>query len=234
MMMNIANHQTHMMFDKLGRFRFMAGMTLRGPWRDEVDVYKFVEHDVAPPNTRVIIPIQVHGSVISHLGDAGLLSNFDADGVITRRENVSLTVTTADCMPILAADPISGYFAAIHVGWRSFVAGIIDNFFQIGRGLGMSFSRTRVFWGPSIGSCCFAVGPEVAALFDESWVENRNGVLYVDLKGAVQDRLISLGLVGENIGGFSDCTSCNPDRHYSYRRDKNSPVQMVTFIYRTA
>jgi len=234
MRMNITKNHLYMIFDELRRLGYMAGMTLKSHWEDQVKVYEFIENNIMPSNSRVIIPNQVHGSLIMHMEDDGQSSNFDADGVITNSANLCLTVTTADCMPILVVDPISGYFAAIHVGWRSFVAGIIDNLFQTGHELKMNFGRTQIFFGPSIGPCCFEVGPEVAALFDKDWIDNRHGSLYVDLKGAVQNKLMSLGIVKENIGGISDCTSCNPGRYYSYRRDKNSPVQMVTFIYRAA
>jgi copper oxidase (laccase) domain-containing protein len=57
--------------------------------------------------------------------------------------------------------------------------------------------------------------------------------LYVDLREAVGNKLFSLGVDEKNMGGIVECTSCGRDEYYSYRRDRESPVQMVTFIYKS-
>ncbi len=135
-------------------------------------------------------------------------------------KDLCLTVTTADCLPLVMADPISGYFAAVHIGWRSFIGGIIDNFMQIAEDLRIDIANSHFYLGPSIGSCCFKVGREVAELFESKYITYRNESCYVDLREAVGNKILAHGVVNSHMGGLLDCTSCDVDRYYSFRRDK--------------
>jgi YfiH family protein len=224
---------TYRIFEAFQGLGFIAGITLRGPWEDQVDVYKYIRRNILPPGYRMIAPYQVHGRHIEVISRANTPVEFDADGTITAMGDTCLTVSTADCLPLLMADPESGLFAAVHIGWRSFVAGIIENLFQIACDSGLDSKTARVFLGPSIGSCCFEVGPEVAELFESAYIVERDGLQYADLREAVANKLIAHDVSIRNIGGITDCTSCESGRYYSYRRDKKSPVQLVTFIYRS-
>jgi copper oxidase (laccase) domain-containing protein len=68
--------------------------------------------------------------------------------------------------------------------------------------------------GPGIGPCCYEVGPEVAARFDEDLVAGRK----LDLWTAAER---ALGEAGVNDVERTDiCTSCNPDLYFSHRRDR--------------
>ncbi len=134
---------------------------------------------------------------------------------------------------MVLADSESGYFAAVHVGWRSFVGGIVENIFQQATKLGMHLNSTRFYLGPGIADCCFEVGPEVAILFEDQFINRRNESFYVDLRGAVESKLEALGAAKGNIANLSECTSCKKELYYSYRRDKETPLQMVTYIYKS-
>jgi len=224
----------HRTFEELSRFGFSAGITLKDSWNSPAEVYAHIRNNLLPSAREIVAPKQVHGAHIEIISTKEIPLKLNADGAITTRDDICLTVTTADCLPLIAADPKSGGFAAIHVGWRSFVAGILENFIQEACELGMELDQARIILGPSIGPCCFEVGPEVAALFDSDFIQWRDNKSFADLEKAVGNKLISLGVVKGNIGGFSECTSCNFADYYSYRRDKRSPVQMVTFIYRSA
>lgn len=221
-------------FDCFGDFGFAAAMTLKGPWRTQVDVYRFVVNNILPSGLTLVIPEQVHGSDVIFLGDEAGPFNFKADAVITRRKDICLSVTTADCLPLLLADPVSGLFGVVHIGWRSLAAGILNNFVHIALVNGMDITQTKVFSGPAIGPCCFEVGPEVAALFDKEHLSLKDGSTFVDLRKAVESELSSLGIANSNMSGLAECTSCDDKKYYSFRRDTLSPVQMVAFIYASA
>ena len=221
-------------FDCFGDFGFAAAMTLKGPWRTQSDVYRFVMNNILPSGLTLVIPEQVHGSDVIFLGDMAGAFNFKADAVITRRKDICLSVTTADCLPLLLADPVSGHFGVVHIGWRSLVTGILDNFMHIALANGMDIAQTRGFSGPAIGPCCFEVGPEVAALFGKEHQSLKDGSIFVDLRNAVENELLSLGITKSNMSGLLECTSCDDKKYYSFRRDRQSPVQMVTFIYKSA
>jgi polyphenol oxidase len=230
-MENGSNYR-HKIYSEFSEIGFVAGVIQKGSWNDQTDIYRFIGKKLIPSTMNLIIPDQVHGADIIHLDN-----NYDnleiiADGVITKRTDLCLSVTTADCIPLVLADSQSGYFAAVHVGWRSFIGGIVENIFQYAEKFDINLNSTRFFIGPGIGDCCFEVGTEVAILFEDQYVHRRNGSMYVDLRGAVENKIEALGVDKRNIYNLSDCTSCKSDLYYSYRRDKETPLQMVTFIFK--
>lgn len=223
--------QFYNQFQELG---FTAGMTLKGDWESEDDVYKYIKEEIVPPNMRMVIPKQVHGPDLLVLDLDEIPGYSEVDGTITKRNDLCLTVTAADCIPLLIVDTKSGLYGAIHVGWRSYIAGILDNLFQTLVKFNVDINDTRILIGPSIGPCCFEVGGEVAALFDEDIVSNRDNHLFVNLNKAVRNKFVSLGVTNTYISGLFECTSCFADRYYSYRRDQESPIQQVSFIFKSA
>jgi polyphenol oxidase len=229
-MMNNQRPNPYIMFDSLRPLGFTAGITIKGTWKDQDDIYHFIGRDLIPGDMRLIIPKQIHGVDLIAIDDKIDDYQFEADGVITCRRDICLSVTTADCLPVVLADSKTGYFAAVHIGWRSFVGGIVENIFQQADQLNMDLGSTQVYIGPGIDDCCFEVGPDVAILFDEQYVRNRNDKQYVALRKAVGNKFKELGI--GNIKGLDECTYCRSERYYSYRRDKETPLQMVTFIFK--
>src|SRR5205814_79392 len=108
---------------------------------------------------------QVHGARVLTVTAADV-GDQEADALCSDRPDLAVTVFVADCVPVLIVDPRTGAFAAVHAGWRGTVAGILrcavatmkDDF-------GSRPADLRAALGPSIGPCCFEVGPEVEALF---------------------------------------------------------------------
>jgi polyphenol oxidase len=110
---------------------------------------------------------QFHSDVIYELTDARVPSEPPrADAVLTSARGILLTVQTADCVPILLVDTRHRAIAAVHAGWRGTLARIVQK--TLGKML-MSFGTRPVdviaAMGPSIGRCCYEVGPEVAQAF---------------------------------------------------------------------
>ena len=108
---------------------------------------------------------QIHSDVI-HVFEAAPKEPLRGDAAITRTPGLLLSVQTADCIPILLADPKNKAVAAIHAGWRGTLRRIAAK--TIGRMqmvLGTSPADLRVALGPGIGQCCYEVGPEVVKDF---------------------------------------------------------------------
>jgi YfiH family protein len=119
---------------------------------------------------------QIHSDVI-HCIDAAPATNGEAprgDALITRERGVLLVVQTADCVPILLADPKNRAVAAIHSGWRGTLRRIAEK--TLGR-MQMDFGTRPedviAAVGPGIGRCCYEVGSEVAKDFDSQFPEAR-------------------------------------------------------------
>ena len=153
--------------------------------------------------------------------------NFDqpADGVFTQSEKHLLTIRTADCFPVLLYDGKTA--AAIHLGWRSALSGILDNFFfQV---TDFNYKEARAVIGPGIGACCFEVSEEVALLFNDKYRRLRNNRYFIDLKGFILDELRRFGV--QYLLDKGACTACNSRYFYSYRREGSTVKQMLSYVY---
>jgi YfiH family protein len=149
----------------------------------------------------------------------------EGDALISNRPGIALTIRTADCLPILIADPRNRAVAAVHAGWRGVVSEIASKAIHA---LCQRFDSKPedliVAIGPGIGPCCFEVGPEVAVQFQLS------GRTKVDL---IETTCRQLGRNGVNPGQISAsrlCSCCGPEFFESYRRDREAAGRMIAMI----
>jgi hypothetical protein len=116
---------------------------------------------------RLILQRQIHSDLIRVLDGAEFPSLPPAgDALITDRPGLLLGVLVADCLPILLVDARQRVVAAIHCGWRGTARRLAEK--GVGRMRLLYGSRSEDLWaaiGPGIGSCCYAVGPEVVEEF---------------------------------------------------------------------
>jgi YfiH family protein len=140
----------------------------------------------------------------------------------------------ADCIPILFAEPEARVCGAAHAGWRGTVAGIARNVIGRMAEAGARPERVRVALGPSIGPCCFEVGPEVVAEFRAALGDLPGLVVpgprkdHLDLRVATRAILERAGVAPGSIDDRPPCTRCEADRFFSYRRDgKDGGVHMA-------
>lgn len=127
---------------------------------------------------RPVALAQFHSSMVRILGrghfNAAALAErpWRGDALVTRTRGLLLTMQTADCVPILLADPRRRVVAAIHAGWRGTAARIAEK--AVGD-LRMHFgTRPQDLWaaiGPAIGVCCYEVGPDVAHEFGSQFAQ---------------------------------------------------------------
>jgi YfiH family protein len=162
---------------------------------------------------------QVHGTEIHLVEDARGFPRA-GDGLVTERPALAPSVRTSDCVPLLLRGPAGGAVAAVHAGRRGMQAGIIRSAVERMAARGAEPRRLLAGVGPSIGACCYEVGPEVAASFEPEVLRaGRNDRARLDLWEAARLRLEAAGLRGERISVAYLCTCCNPDLFPSYRRD---------------
>jgi polyphenol oxidase len=147
-----------------------------------------------------------------------------ADGAVTNRRGIALGILTADCAPVLFADPDAGVIGAAHAGWRGAFTGVLEETVGAMTRLGAQRSRIRAAIGPCIAQPSYEVGPEFHARFVEAETGNarffrasaRAGHHLFDLSGYVRARLERLGLAA--IGAAGADTAADPERWFSYRR----------------
>ena len=176
---------------------------------------------------------QIHSNRVV---DAGSLSPDiveDGDALIAAHPGKLLCIRTADCIPILIADPRSHAVAAIHAGWRGTVADVGGaTILAMRRLFGAIPQDLLAAIGPGIGPCCFEVGPEVSAQFREIFPERNDLGIHasVDLSEANRRKLIGAGLDPENIVSDTRCTRCDGAFFHSWRRDGAAAGRMTAAI----
>jgi polyphenol oxidase len=158
----------------------------------------------------------------------------EADGVISTAPGLAACVAVADCVPVLLADPISGAVAAVHAGWRGTYARIARAGVQaLARLAGAAPERLLAAVGPSIGPCCYEVSAELAAQFQAGIgpvVRAGRSGFHLDLWEANRRVLLEAGLRPERVEVLGACTSCEPERFFSHRRDRGRTGRQVAFI----
>jgi len=147
-----------------------------------------------------------------------------ADAIVTRMRALAVGVTTADCGPILLADPQARVIGAAHAGWRGALTGVIEATVEAMERLGAARAHIRAAIGPMIRQANYEVGPDLIARFAAEdrassrffSLASREGHALLDLGGYVAERLKRAG-VGE-IEDLGLCTYADPSRFFSYRR----------------
>jgi YfiH family protein len=177
---------------------------------------------------------QVHGRTV-RVVDKGMPIQLEvnrtpeADAIVSNVPGVLLAVQVADCVPILMADSRSGAVAAVHAGWRGTSARVASAAIDaMAREFGTKPADLVAAIGPSIGPCCYEVGPELIDTFraqgaSESaltrWFTDVNGSLRLDLWSASRDQLLESGVPAGRIHACALCTKTHAQIFDSYRAD---------------
>ena len=172
---------------------------------------------------------QIHSDIVARAdGGQGCLG--EGDALITATPDQFIGIRTADCVPLLMADPKRQVIAAVHAGWRGSAAAIAA---KTVRRLVHEYETNPidllVAIGPSIGQCCFEVGPEVAAQF-ERFVPGSASLDHIDLLEVNMRQLLAEGVQRHNIDASGQCTACSPGEFHSWRRDRDRSGRMVAAI----
>ncbi|MBI5542372.1 MAG: peptidoglycan editing factor PgeF [Deltaproteobacteria bacterium] len=160
----------------------------------------------------------------------------DADGLFTRARRVALCIRTADCVPVLLYAPEVPAIAAVHAGWRGAVLSIPGKAVaELGNRYGAVPARMLAAIGPSIRSCCYEVGEEVAAQFEARFgpgltVRCAGEGPRLDLVEACRRSLMAVGVQGCNIDVLPHCTACSPALFFSHRRDQGRSGRHLSFL----
>jgi polyphenol oxidase len=177
----------------------------------------------------------VHGTRVYRVGEP-LAADAEFDGLVCDRVGPVLGAFAADCVPLLFAEPEARVIGAAHAGWRGTVAGVAVRTLERMVELGARSGRVRVALGPSIGPCCFEVGPEVVQAFREAFGDPPKLVVpgpvkeHVDLRVATRHQLEAAGVLPEHIDDRPPCTRCEAERFFSYRRDGQAGGVHMAFI----
>ncbi|MBI4211036.1 MAG: peptidoglycan editing factor PgeF [Deltaproteobacteria bacterium] len=192
-----------------------------------------VEKHVAAYAVQTFPTKQVHSHkvyVVTELPQAVI----EADAFVTNVPGIVCSVRTADCVPILLADPVKRVVGAVHAGWRGTAADIVGEAITVfQRRFGSQLEDLCVAIGPAICGNCYQVGEDVAramGMLSPDAVKKQDEKYVVDLKLANRDRLRELGVLSEQIWLSKECTFCGQGNLASFRRDQTTERQ-ENFIF---
>ena len=156
-----------------------------------------------------------------------------ADASVTRAANAVLTVSIADCLPVLFCDASGSVVAAAHAGWRGLCAGVLERTVERMR---VAPASLYAWLGPCIGPTAFEVGEDVRSAFCAAQADaaqhfkphpQNAGKWLCDLAGLAGQRLRAAGV--QHVATSDLCTVSDP-RFYSFRRDRVTG-RMHAFIW---
>ncbi len=147
-----------------------------------------------------------------------------ADAIVTRTPALAIGVSSADCGPLLFAEPAARVIGAAHAGWRGALTGVIEATLAAMEKLGADRGRIVATLGPLIRQPSYEVGPEFVARFEQDDTGNarfftaspRAGYALFDLPGYLAARLARAGV--DKFEDLGLCTYADPLRFFSYRR----------------
>ncbi|MDG9709950.1 peptidoglycan editing factor PgeF [Streptomyces sp. DH10] len=174
---------------------------------------------------RVVWMNQVHGADVAVVdGPWGSSSGIPSvDAIVTTRRGLALAVLTADCVPVLLADPVAGIAAAAHAGRPGMIAGVVPAALRAMTDLGAEPSRIVARTGPTVCGRCYevpeAMRAEVSAIEPAAYAVTSWGTPAVDVSAGVHAQLERLGVCDRAQSPV--CTLESQD-HFSYRRDRTT------------
>lgn len=165
---------------------------------------------------------QVHSADVVHV-TAPMADRPRADGMVTAMPGLALGVLTADCQPVLFADPEARVIGAAHAGWRGTRDGVLEATVEAMVALGARRENIAAVIGPTISQSAYEVGPEFFEAFTDDdrdsarfFIAGQDGRYLFDLPAMGLARLRAAG-VG-HAEWTRHCTYRDSERFFSYRR----------------
>lgn len=181
-------------------------------------------HEVGLADNALRTVYQIHSANVVTVNEgAENTAATKADALVSTKPGIALGVLTADCAPVLMADPEAAVIGAAHAGWRGAVSGVIEATIAAMASLGAEPGRITAVVGPCIGQDSYEVGTEFPQPFQKQDPANgrffasgnRAGHLQFDLAGYVLSRLSAAGVSSSSTLGADTYTD---EDWFSYRR----------------
>lgn len=174
------------------------------------------------PPTALVSLHQVHSADVVHVTETPI-APVKADGMVTATPGVGLAILTADCQPVLFADPVAQVIGAAHAGWRGAQGGVLEATVDAMVALGAKRANIAATIGPTISQKAYEVGPEFFETFTDDdpftqrfFAQGQGDRMLFDLPAYGLHRLRAAG-VGQ-AQWTRHCTYSDPERFFSYRR----------------
>ncbi len=156
------------------------------------------------------------------------------DGIVTDNNNLILTTTVSDCLPIYFYDKEHCFVGIMHAGWRNIIENVGQSIIKkTDECFIFNPQNFTVFIGPHIKQCHFEVKEDVKDIFSQysKFIKNKNGSFFISLAEIAKEQFLKSGVRESNINISKDCTFCSKN-YFSFRRDKPKKVaSQIAYIY---
>jgi polyphenol oxidase len=154
------------------------------------------------------------------------------DGIILIEKGIAGIIKTADCLPVIIAEPDYPMVSIIHAGWRGTVKKIVQKAVHAMTGGGAEKKHMIALLGPSISSCCYEVGRDVYTAFQNEGFpgnifQGTGKSFFLNIRKANRQILEDAGI--KNILDINLCTFCSNGLFHSYRRGETEKRQ-INFV----
>lgn len=179
----------------------------------------------------VALARQVHGTHVHVVEKAFTPENRpEADALVTARPGIALGILTADCVPVLLADPEAGIIGAAHAGWKGAVGGILASTVEAMENLGAGRANIVAAIGPAISAENYEIGEEMAQTIRAGFPDAAAFIVtegypkpHFDVPGLVRHQADQLGLKAvETVGA---CTYASPELYFSHRYATHNDIR---------
>ncbi len=163
----------------------------------------------------------------------------DIDALITNESGVTLTILTADCVPVFLVDPVNKAIGLVHSGWRGTVQQIAAKTVTcMCKAYGSKPADIIAVTGPCICCDCYEVGDEVAEIFHQTFGQGAiekimkfiNGRYHINLSEAIAYSLSEIGVKPTSIFQCGPCTACNSELLFSHRVTQGKRGTLASFL----
>ena len=178
-------------------------------------------------NKNLFIMNQTHSNKVIVINDTNKhIHRFSSDALVTNKKDVTISVLTADCVPVLIYDEVNEIIGSIHAGWRGALSGIIENtlneFIKINKN-----RKINVAIGPCIGLDSYEVGREFYSTFVQKSKKNKKFFLTIkknkylfDLRKFVNSKFEKFQV--NQVENIDFDTFREDKKFFSFRRSKQA------------
>lgn len=173
------------------------------------------------PLSNLALARQVHGAKVRYVAEPGLYKG--VDGFFTDREDLYLTIRTADCAAVMISSTETPLVGIAHAGWRGARGNIVGELFQsMNTQQPLDTGLLKAAIAPHIKKCCYNVGEEFRDFFPSESLQRQAGKLYFDLEKVILAQLQQQGILRQNIAVTPFCTACSSLPLHSFRKQKTA------------
>ena len=145
-----------------------------------------------------------------------------SDAIVTTERDLALVVLTADCVPLLLSDDVTGIIAAVHAGRMGARNGIVSKTIKVMQELGATPAHMHALLGAAASGAHYEVPEDMAADVESrlpgSRTKTAKGTVGLDLRAGLTRQLLAHGV--QKIDADPRCTISNQDgTFFSHRRE---------------